>query len=194
MIKRFSASSIRNGQKTTKLWDQVSFEGDFESIATTTLGSNQSTVTFSSIPQTYTHLHIRSINRITEASTDSNIYMTFNSDTATNYSNHYFYGTGSGVAAGANVNDTVTIPFRCTGANSAANIFGAGIVDILDYANTNKFKTMRSLTGHDQNGSGIFFMFSSNWRSTAAITSITFTPNSGNIAQNSTFALYGIKA
>ena len=169
--------------------------GDFSQIATTTLAhSTTNTVTFSNIPQNYTHLQIRGIGRITQASSDANIYIRFNSDSGTNYSIHYLYGNGASALAGSSINDTVTIPFRITGANSTANIFGVGVVDILDYANTNKFKTMRSLTGHDQNGSGNVWMFSGNWRSTSAITSITFTPDGGNFATNSSFQLYGVKA
>jgi hypothetical protein len=83
--------------------------------------------------------------------------------------------------------------FRITAANSTANIFGVGISDILDYANTNKHKTIRSISGHDQNGSGFVFLFSANWRNTNAITSIKLFPAAGSFAQNSTIALYGIK-
>jgi hypothetical protein len=167
---------------------------DFYQIATTTLAnSTTNTVTFSSIPQDYTHLQIRGIGRITQASSDTNIYIRFNSDSGTNYSAHYLYGTGASALSGGGANELVTIPFRVTGANSTANIFGVGVVDILDYANTNKFKTMRSITGHDQNGAGAAWFFSNNWRSTSAITSITFTPDGGNFAQYTSFALYGIK-
>jgi hypothetical protein len=83
-----------------------------------------------------------------------------------------------------------------TGANSTSGMFGISVNDILDYSNTNKFKTHRCLCGHDQNGSGFIFMFSGNWRSTAAITSITIYPGdfTTTFAANSSFALYGIKA
>ena len=75
---------------------------------------------------------------------------------------------------------------------NAANIFGTGIIDILDYADTSKYKTVRTLFGYDANGSG-YIAFSSNlWQSTSAITSITMTPVNG-IAEYSSFALYGIK-
>lgn len=197
MIKRFSASSIRNGQKTTKLWDQVSTVGDFESIATVTIPAGGAlSADFTSIPQTYTHLQIRMIGRTANAYTDDNIHFRFNSDSGNNYAYHYFYGTGSGgVATGATASYSLAIPFRVAGGNSSANMFGNGICDILDYTNTNKLTTIRSLTGHDQNGSGLLFFFSGLWLSTAAITSISlFFSASINLAQNTTFALYGIKA
>jgi hypothetical protein len=170
--------------------------GDFESIATTTVGvGGTSSVTFSSIPQTYSHLQIRMIGRVSNATVDENVLMQFNGNTASDYSLDYFYGTGTVIAGGNATNYNAVIPFRITGANSSANMFGVGVADILDYTNTSKFKTMLSLTGHDQNGSGLLFLFSGNWRSTTAITSLTIYPQSlTNFVQYSSFALYGIKA
>jgi hypothetical protein len=74
-----------------------------------------------------------------------------------------------------------------------ANTFGTFILDILDYKDTNKYKTARSLDGSDANGSGEISLRSGSWRNTAAITSITLTPTGTGIAQYSSFALYGIK-
>jgi hypothetical protein len=75
-----------------------------------------------------------------------------------------------------------------------ANVFGTFIIDILDYANTSKYKTQRGLGGADLNGSGYISFNSGNWRNTNAITSISLTPLYGSqFAQYSSFALYGIK-
>jgi hypothetical protein len=75
-----------------------------------------------------------------------------------------------------------------------ANIFGENVADILDYKDTNKFKTMRVIYGLDVNGAGEVGLTSSNWRSTTAITSLVITLNTGsNFAANSSFQLYGIK-
>lgn len=194
MITNFSTSSIKSGVKRKRFWDQNAVANSFFSIATTTLSSGQTTVTFSSIPQDYTHLQIRAIGRLGEATTDNNIYMQFNGDTASNYSYHYILGSGSSVGAGGVATQSNVLALRTTGASSSANMFGVGIIDILDYNNTNKFKTVRSLTGHDQNGSGFLFFESGNWRSTAAITSLTFSVGVSNIATGSSFALYGVKA
>ena len=72
--------------------------------------------------------------------------------------------------------------------------FGAVVIDILDYANTNKYKTIRSLSGTDYNNtSGAVGLFSGSWRNTNAITTIKITASSANLAQYSQFALYGIK-
>jgi hypothetical protein len=168
--------------------------GDFESIATVTAGSAVSSLDFTSIPQTYSHLQIRGIGRNSVANADDNISMQFNSDTAANYSLHYISGSGASASAGAATGQSSMIILRVPGSTSSANMFGPGVVDILDYANTNKFKTIRSITGHDQNGSGSVWLFSGNWRSTSAITSIKIFYSGNTLAQNTTFALYGVKA
>jgi hypothetical protein len=65
--------------------------------------------------------------------------------------------------------------------------------DILDYADTNKYKTSRSITSWDGNGTGVVFFYSGNWRSTSAISTVTLTASTGSFTANSSFALYGIK-
>jgi hypothetical protein len=174
--------------------------GSYESIATVTVGSGgQSTITFSSIPSTYEHLQLR-----IAASTDrgtfalDNVFITFNSDTGGNYSTHFLQGNGASASAGATANavnvDSGTVP-----SSAASNVFGASIFDILDYKDTNKYKTVRSLSGFDLNGTvsgfgGFVQLWSGNWRNTNAITSITLNRQSGtNFIQHSSFALYGIK-
>jgi hypothetical protein len=120
--------------------------------------------------------------------------MRFNSDSAANYSQHALYGDGATAAATASASTTSIELFRVSGNSSAANIFGAIVVDILDYADANKYKTSRALGGVDFNGSGEIWFTSGNWRSTTAISSITLTPgNATNFMQYSSFALYGIK-
>jgi len=162
---------------------------DFYQIATTTLGSAQSSIEFTGIPSTYTHLQIRGITY--NSSTSRDVFMQFNTDTGSNYSRHYLYGDGSSASSGANTSD-VNISVGYTSLTS--NIFGVSVIDILDYANTNKYKTTRSLAGYDANGSGLVVLYSGNWRSTAAITSIKLYPGNGNFNQYSSFQLYGIKA
>lgn len=76
---------------------------------------------------------------------------------------------------------------------STSSYVGVGVIDVLDYANTNKYKTVRSLNGIELNGSGVIEFNSGNWRNTAAITSIEFVTASGNFNVGSTLALYGIK-
>jgi len=162
----------------------------YESIQTVLVGSGgTSSVDFTSIPSTYKHLQIRFI---TNHASNQDLYMRFNGDTTgANYTRHYLYGTGSAAAAGANVSDgRLSIGYTST----SANIFGGGVTDVLDYTSTNKNKTIRSLAGFDGNGSGLIVLYSGLWSKTPeAITSISIFPNSGNINQYSSFALYGIK-
>jgi hypothetical protein len=172
----------------------------FESIATVSVGaSSVSSVTFSSIPQTYTHLQIRAIARIDAADTVRSINVQYNSDTGSNYDVHLLYGNGSNALATAQTSQNFMIyQVFSLGANASSNTFAPSIVDILDYTNTNKYKTSRAFAGSEWNTSSTDAQvrFASGlWRSTSAITSITLTPNtSGNIVQYSHFALYGIKS
>ncbi len=168
----------------------------YESIATTTVGSGgSSSITFSSIPSTYTHLQIRCIARTNRASSGDYIAGTFNSDSGSNYSYHILYGTGAAVGAASGTSTSSLDIERIAGNSASANVFGAVIIDILDYKNTNKYKTIKSLGAYDSNGSGEIQLISNNWRNTNAITSINLVPGIGtSFLQYSSFALYGIKA
>jgi hypothetical protein len=167
----------------------------YESISTVTVGGGgQATISFTSIPGTYTHLQIRAIAR-SAASNDYNVNIKLNSDTGSNYAYHRLYGTGATAAAQAGSSLTYANIAAITTLNSeTASAFGAAIIDILDYANTSKYKTVRSLNGRDINGGGTINLHSGLWQSTSAITRIDFTGASADsFAQYSSFALYGIK-
>ena len=147
-----------------------------------------SEVNFTNIPGTYTHLQIRAI---APGSNDSDIWIRFNSDTGSNYAAHRIYGDGSSVSAGANTTSTkIDVAARTSGSSS---IPAPAVIDILDYANNNKYKTSRSFFGWDNNGSG-YIMFSSGlWMNTSAITSIKLFPQVGSFQQYAQFALYAVK-
>jgi len=169
--------------------------GDFESIATVTVGSGgSSSVSFSSIPSTYAHLQIRGIARTTAVNNNTNILTQFNSDTSANYTQHELYGNGTSAAAFGAANTTNIIGAIGSPQSATSGTFGAFVIDILDYADTNKYKTLRSLSGSDANGSGFVFFNSGLWRSTTAISSIQLTTDGTNFAQYSHFALYGCKS
>jgi hypothetical protein len=171
--------------------------GDFESIATVSVGSGgAASAEFTSIPATYTHLQIRAIVRGADSSSNKNIYIQFNSDTGSNYSWHLLAGNGSSASAGADFSVTAIAPQRMPANTSTAGLFGAVVADVLDYANTNKNKTVRTLAAFDDNAGGygsIFRLTSGLWMDTDAVTSIQMFMNIGNIAEHSHFALYGIK-
>jgi hypothetical protein len=164
----------------------------YESISTTTLSTATATITFSSIPATYKHLQLRVLARSTLATTQDNAFFRLNSDTTSSYSYHYIYGAGSGAASGSGVTQTSNLLDGEPGTSIGANIFATTILDILDYANTSKYKTSRMLTGWDGNGSGNIALHSGLWQNTSAISTITIT-NSASFTANSSFALYGIK-
>jgi hypothetical protein len=169
----------------------------YESIATVTVTSATNSISFTSIPSTYQHLQVRAIGRNSNAGGNAarNSSIQFNTDTGSNYAIHYVAGNGSSAFTDADYNINQPYPFAFPDDNTTANAFGVAIFDILDYANTNKNKTLRSLTGSDVNGSGTVRLNSALWLNTAAITSIRFfTYNSvGNFVAGTQFALYGIK-
>lgn len=173
--------------------------GDYESIATTTVGvAGQATVSFTGIAGTYKHLQVRYIARNSGVG-DAFVPLkwVFNSDTSAVYSNHYIYGNGAvtGSAATSSVSSAGgdgLIGMIKDNAAGYTNMYAAGIMDILDYANTNKYKTCRLMWGEDLNGTGRVAHQSANWQKTNAITQIDFSCSTGNFMQYSQFALYGI--
>jgi hypothetical protein len=185
-------TSIKTGSSFTNLVKHENFLAGntaylppFDSIATVTVGSGgASDVTFSSIPATYTHLQIRGIGLMTSA---GGFTVQFNSDTTSNYSWHQLYGDGSNGNANNGANQTFMYMAYGGGSTTAPSSF---VTDILDYANTNKYKTLRGSSGNELGGSGGVQFWSGNWRSTSAITSIKIT---ASVNQYSSFALYGIK-
>ena len=120
--------------------------------------------------------------------------MQFNSDTGSNYSRHQLNGDGTSATADAGTSTTSMQINRFTASSATANNFGVLVADILDYSNTNKYKTVRTLGGYDDNGSGFITLNSGLWMSTSAVSTITLISiNAANFAQYSSFALYGIK-
>lgn len=171
--------------------------GSFESIATATVSTATPTISFTSIPATYTHLQLRGISRDARTVNVNNINMRVGNgsiDSGNNYATHTFDGDG-GTDTGAGAANFVSLGFMIEpGASGTANAFGGFVIDILDYKNTNKYKTFKALGGADLNGSGNVHLTSGLWMSSSAITNIDFFTNGGfNFVQHSTFALYGIK-
>lgn len=163
--------------------------GAYDALASVTLSSSTSSISFNGIPSGYKHLQVRALTANTSGP-GSSASLYFNSNTtSSNYRNHYLYGSGSAAGAG-------------TDGNSAGNgVMGQGmttgpaawVIDVLDYANTNKYKTVRLLNGYDANGSGYIFFGSNLWMNTNAVNTFTITAPVGTFLQNSSFALYGVK-
>lgn len=154
-----------------------------------------SSVSFTNIPTTgYAHLQVRGICRSSRNDYDS-ISLRMNSDSGSNYSYHHLVGSGASVSASAGTSQTRANIAESAGANAAANIFSAFVIDILDYASTSKYKTIRVLSGDDYNGSGYLRFASGLWMNTSAVDTLYFDTQSGisTIQQYSQFALYGVK-
>lgn len=170
--------------------------GSYDSLATVTLSASTASITFAGIPAGYKHLQIRGIARNTQSGTGAEaVKATFNSDTGSNYSRHRLYGNGTSAATAANSSTTfVAIGISAEGGETAG-IFDALVCDILDYANTTKYKTIRALYGQDSNATGYqeVGLYSGLWMNTAAITRIDLSNSLGDFAQYSQLALYGIK-
>jgi hypothetical protein len=168
----------------------------YDNLATVTLSATAASITFIGIPTGYDHLQIRGIgrtNRATPADMDG-LLIQFNGDTAASYSDHALRGDGASATASSDVSYTGMEMYRLANLYVASTLMGAQIVDILDYANTNKYKTVRGLGGVDNNGSGMVALNSGNWRNTSAITSILLKPASGTLfTAYTSFALYGVK-
>lgn len=170
--------------------------GSFESIATVTGNGVSPSITFSSIPSTYQHLQIRlSAREAAGTNPIGNMSIQVNGDLGSNYTFHQLFGDGSSAGATGNGYSFGAAMINIAGNNAPTSTMGVAIIDILDYANTNKLKTFRSLTGTDINGSGFIILRSQLWGNTAAINSLTLTDMSGvALTSASHFALYGIKA
>jgi len=166
----------------------------YESIATGTGTGLSATISFTSIPSTYKHLQIRGIAKDTFANSNVfGMYVTFNSDTGSNYASHRLGGDGASTYANGYATQTSIELRSYSVGNSATNIMGVSIMDVIDYASTSKYKTLRSAGGVDKNGSGNIELCSGLWQNTAAITRIDLVTSGTLWSSSTTFALYGIK-
>jgi len=199
-IKRLSGAGLTT-PKSNKLWDQVTFQSGMFAIATVSLTSSASSIDFNNIPQNYTHLQLRSISATVQGNNrgNSQYFAQFNGDTGQNYPWHQLKGNGSAASAtGSAASGNVAITGSDTlYAGGVAGVYNATIMDILDYSNTTKYKTVIILNGFDSNsattGNTSVGLNSGLWLNTNAITRITIPSTGFNLKQYSHFALYGIK-
>ena len=159
----------------------------YEPIATYTVsGSSTSVITFSSIPQTYTDLIV-----VEQATASASAYSTvyFNADNAsTNYSKTLLFGTGTSAISNRDSNQATFASFDYISSGSTPN---AHVYQINNYSNTTTYKTLLMRYNISNDGVGALIGL---WRSTVAVSTITFTRSSGTYTAGSTYTLYGIKA
>ena len=164
-------------------------------ISTTVVGAGGvSSVVFSNIPQVYQDLQVRFIFRGTLADVNCDMFCWLNGDTTqANYGRTFLRGNGTAASAGIAAPSTAPISGTGTGSTATASMFGSGILDILDYSNSNKNKVTRAWSGEERNGAGSIWLFSTYYTLNTPITSLTLVPQSSSFAEYSHFALYGIK-
>ena len=161
-------------------------------IASATVGAGgASSITFSSIPQNFTHLQLRLFYKDSSASGGGGLYGNFNNDSST-YWSHWLTGNGSSASSSSGSDTRINSGQTILPNASLTNIFGCYIFDFLDYSNTNKYKTVKMLGGYDANGSGLVTLQSWLWQQTAGIQSISLGGTSG-LTQYSRADLYGIQ-
>lgn len=179
------------------IWASSFFQptGDYQAIMTATVDSSgAATIDLTSIPQTFKHLQIRALARCGSTASGGNyLSMRFNGDSGSNYTYHALQGDGSSATAAGLASQNTVYLQRMANNNDASGIYGALVVDLLDYSNIAKYKTVRDLGAYDANGSGRIYLSSSTWMNTAAITSISIAPESSTFNQYSQFALFGLK-
>jgi hypothetical protein len=160
----------------------------YEPIATTTVSGSTASVTFSSIPATYTDLVVVIDGEGTSPSASQDVTFRFNGETAaTNYSETYLRGTGSAAQSGRYSESYLP----SAGAWLSGRRYNH-IINIQNYSNTTTFKT--SLVRTNWAGGDVATIVIL-WRATpAAINQMVININNGNFASGSTFTLYGIKA
>lgn len=169
----------------------------YELIQTTILSSSASSVVFSNLntlAADYKHLQVR----VSVRSTDGNtLRLRFNNDSGSNYTQHAFQATGSSVSASQSTStDRIRAVFPAANTGNDSNVFAVGIIDILDFSNVSKKTTVKTLNGNweEQNFNSILNFTSGLWNNTAAITTMTFTIESGNLDTRSRLSLYGVRA
>jgi hypothetical protein len=156
----------------------------YEPIATQTLGSAVSSVTFSSIPGTYTDLVLVGIFAKTA---DSGSWFRVNNDSGSNYSTTDIRGNGTSAVSGRDSTQTVGRYFRGLANTTANNLI---VMNFMNYSNTTTYKTIIT-RANNTNGTESNVNL---WSSTSAITEINLITSTGTYTSGSVFTLYGIKA
>jgi len=164
--------------------------GAYDLLETTTLASSASSVTFSGLGSysDYAHLQARWTGR--NGSAGGAVYMRFNGDTGANYVQHQLYGNGSIAQSGYNDGQSL-LSWNMADSNTASNVFTSYVMDILDFANSNKLTTGRSVYGRTEQP--VVAVISHLWKNTSPVTSIVFL-GGPTFAAGSRFSIYGIKA
>ncbi len=171
------------------------YNNSYDALGVVNVGAGgAANITFSSIPSTYQHLQIRGFGRSNRSAANDEMILRYNSDNGANYATHRLYGDGSSTGSQGFTSQSYALIGDMPAASGLSNTFATTVVDVLDYANTNKNTTTRILAGRDENGTGYVWFNSNLWLNTSAVSTITILPANGTgFVQYSSFALYGVK-
>lgn len=163
-------------------------------IEAVTVGSGgAATITFSSIPQTYTDLVVKFSLRCDTGNVE--MYTTFNSDSTNKYTYKIIRANpaAGGVSADSGSSTTYS-KFYINWSSTTANTFGNGEMYIPNYTSSNNKLFSSEMISENNSNDAWSQIQSAIYASTNAITSITFTANTGNFVQHSTAYLYGVSS
>ena len=169
----------------------------FDLLETTTLTSSSLSVTFSGLDSyatDYKHLQLRMVTRgTTGLGSLLGCYVTINGVTTDSYASHRLYGNGSSVIPARSTSQPSMRFDFITPNNDESNVWGAGVMDILDFSSTSKNTTIRFLNGAYMNAQKAVQLGSGLFNSTSAVTSIQMEIAAEDYAIGSRFSLYGVK-
>ncbi len=178
-------------------WGAFSLPNSYESIMTASGSGSSGVITFNSIPQTYTHLQIRSIAMRSGAGTSTDyVGIRVNGNTSSIYTNHWAYVSNSTMTIQSDNTNTHMYGNRGLGGTQfSSNDVGVMIIDIHDYTSTSKKKTFYMHSGWAPNSAGNMYcqLGSGMPLLDDAITSISFNNFNDSFTTSTDFALYGIK-
>jgi len=199
-LYRDGITSLKNKSKANNLTAPGDVDlGAMIPIATVSLSSDSTYINFTDIPQNYSHLQFRTFGRSTRTYSGNNIDAPHGQFNGGYFGNTHLLNGDGGGSSGVTATQGNYVFGLVVDDYAPANMFSSSIIDVFDYSNTNKYKTVRTFYGLDVNSrtypySGHVGLNSAVWQSTAAITSVSFYMQYGGIWKaGSTVALYGIK-
>ena len=187
-VSRLSKQSIQTGfPKQQTILDQSTSVASMDALASVTVATNQASVTFTNIPQTYTHLEIRAFTLSSSGNADTGFQI--GGDTNSRYYYFCLAGTNAGLAASWSNGTTSNVYFNSYG----ATVPGIAIAQIPDYTNPNKYKSIKSMYGYGVSGGGRVGIHTGWYNYTTNAVSTVTLFSTANYAPGTSIALYGIK-
>jgi hypothetical protein len=160
-------------------------------IASQTLSSSTATVTFSSIPSTYTDLSV--VFSARQDTGDLSCFTRLNGDSGANYNYKTLYGDGTAAGSGGGPGQSGLIGWQTASSGITTSTFGSTLMYIPNYAGSTQKSVSVDFVTENNATAGYQMIWNAIWSNTSAINQISFTAFGANFIANSTFYLYGIK-